>query len=189
MAALGNAVVPRVAKRAFAELARAADSWRACASMLVASDLGTDLPRSALLVDGNVYELPHVAVTRTARYPTPRSANIYPTVSAPNRQDTLSTALVHAAPGDTPHLAFLPDPTYVEWMMGFARDWTLVPVPPEEPAETESEPHRSRLNGMHMLMRDSPGQNISAVSARWRALTPEERARYSASARESNPHE
>jgi hypothetical protein len=55
----------------------------------------------------------------------------------------------------------LPDPRYVEWMMGFERDWTA--VEPEEPVaespcpEQEPAPRRKRLNGMHMLMREFPG--------------------------------
>jgi hypothetical protein len=187
MAALGNAVVPCVARRAFVELARSAPAWAACASMLEASELGPELPRCALLVDSRVYALPHAAAARTARLPTPRSANVYPTVPSDTRPATLSTVLVAGAA--EAHLTMLPDPRYVEWMMGFERDWTA--VEPEEPVaespcpEPEPAPRRKRLNGMHMLMREFPGMTISATSAMWRALPPERRAAYSAEARSS----
>jgi DNA (cytosine-5)-methyltransferase 1 len=185
MSALGNAVVPCVARHAFATLARSAPAWRACASMLVGTALAPELPRSALVVDGVVYALPHVVAARSARYPTPRSANVYPTTHSDARPDTLSTALVRgsALAARSPHLSYLPDPAYVEWMMGFARGWTVVrEVETAQPTPHAVHPRRRTLNGMHMFMRDVPG-TISATSALWRALPAERRAAYSAAAR------
>jgi DNA (cytosine-5)-methyltransferase 1 len=188
MAALGNGVVPRVARRAFVELAASAHAWPACASVLCAGETPGEIPRSGLLVDGRVYPLPH-APPRAARYPTPRAACVYPTTRGGARNDALPTVLVHEA-SPRAHLAVLPDPRYVEWMMGLPRDWTRVSEPePREPEPREleparePEPRRARLNGMHLFMRDCPGHNISEASALWRALPPERRAEYSAEAR------
>ena len=181
MGALGNAVVPRVARRAFVELAASALAWHACASMLCAESMGHEIPRGGMLLDGKLYALPH-AVPRAARYPTPRAANVYPTTRGGARKETLSTALVHAAAPEA-HLTLLPDPRYVEWMMGFPSDWTLAPEPEPEPEPEPHEPRRARLNGMHLFMREFPGNNISAASALWRGLAPERREEYSAAAR------
>ena len=178
MSSLGNAVVPRVARRAFVELARTAPSLASFASILEAES--AEFPRSGVLVDSKVYCVPAPSPARTARLPTPRSANVYPTVASDTRSDTLATVLVCAAGAQ--HLAFLPDPRYVEWMMGFEQDWTLVEErEPPAPAETPTTARR-RLNGMHMLMRDRPG-TVSATAAIWRALSMEQRAAYTAQAR------
>ena len=177
MSALGNAVVPRVARRAFVELARTAPSLTALAAGLESES--AEFPRSGIVVDAKVYSVPAPSPARTARLPTPRSASVYPTVPSDARSETLATVLVGAAG----HLSSLPDPRYVEWMMGFEADWTLVeerereaPAPPAAPAA------RRRLNGMHMLMRDRPG-TVSATAAIWRALSADERAAYTARAR------
>ena len=180
MSTLGNAVVPRVARRAFVELARTAPSLPAFASILQGSEIGGELPRSGMLVGARVYTIPCPSPARVARYPTPRSANVYPTVPSDTRSDTLATVLVSAAGAE--HLAFLPDPKYVEWMMGFEPDWTLVDEPAVREEHTATTTRR-RLNGMHMLMRDRPGMTISATSAAWRALSAEQRAAYTAQAR------
>jgi len=42
---------------------------------------------------------------------------------------------------------------------------------------------KCRLNGMHALMRDNPGKDIPTVAGMWRALSPEEKQRYTARAR------
>lgn len=181
MGALGNGVVPRVARRAFVELAASALAWHACASMLCAEAMESEIPRAGMFLHGKLYALPHAA-PRAARYPTPRAANVYPTTRGGARKETLSTALVHAAAPEA-HLALLPDPRYVEWMMGLPSDWTLAPEPEAEPEPEPQEPRRARLNGMHVFMREFPGHNISAASAMWRALAPERREEYSAAAR------
>ena len=181
MGALGNGVVPRVARRAFVELAASAHAWHACASMLAAEAMDREIPRGGMFLDGKLYALPHAA-RGAARYPTPRAANVYPTTRGGARKETLSTALVHAAAPDA-HLTLLPDPRYVEWMMGLPSDWTLAPEPEPEPEPEPHEPRRARLNGMHVFMREFPGNNISAASALWRALAPERREEYSAAAR------
>jgi hypothetical protein len=134
MSALGNAVVPCVARRAFVDLARSAPAWREFAAMLEGVEIGPELPRNAMLVDSKVYAIQGPSPARTARYPTPRSANVYPTLPSETRSDTLSTVLVSNAGGE--HLAFLPDPRYVEWVMGFDADWTLVGEPEPPRAET-----------------------------------------------------
>jgi DNA (cytosine-5)-methyltransferase 1 len=188
MGALGNAVVPRVARNAFVELAASTHAWHACASMLCAEELTHEIPRGGMLVDGKLYALPHGGA-RSARYPTPRSANVYPTTRGGARTETLSTILVHEAAPDAPH-GVLPDARYVEWMMGFPRDWTLAPereaaaaaASASSAASAEPRP-RARPNGLHMFMRECPGHNVSAASALWRALTPARRAEYSAAAR------
>lgn len=134
MSALGNAVVPCVARRAFVDLARSAPAWREFAAMLEGVEIGPELPRNAMLVDSKVHAIQGPSPARTARYPTPRSANVYPTLPSETRSDTLSTVLVSNAGGE--HLAFLPDPRYVEWVMGFDADWTLVGEPEPPRAET-----------------------------------------------------
>lgn len=181
MGALGNGVVPRVARRAFVELASSALAWHGCASMLCAETMANEIPRGGMFLDGKLYALPH-AVPRPARYPTPRAANVYPTTRGGARKETLSTALVYAAAPDS-HLTLLPDPRYVEWMMGLPSDWTLAPEPAPAPEPAREERNRGRLNGMHVFMREFPGNNISAASALWRALAPERREEYSAAAR------
>ena len=141
MSALGNAVVPCVARRAFVELARSAPAWREFAAMLEGAPIGAELPRNAMLVDAKVYAIQGPSPARTARYPTPRSANVYPTLPSETRSDTLSTVLVSAAGGA--HLALLPDPRYVEWVMGFAADWTLVVDEPRQERRAERRAERS----------------------------------------------
>lgn len=44
----------------------------------------------------------------------------------------------------------------------------------------------SRLNGLHMLMRDLPGKDIRTIAAAWKSLTDDERKRYSDKARQES---
>ena len=254
----------------------------------------------------------HDGATRLLHFPTPRRGITHasaatdrairdlPTVlvhcdqtRALLREDLASSALLPAKDGcggmtadvlQQPHSFVLPSVNYVEWMMGFERDWTRVAVtkwrysykspsspvssscaPKPHPHQQQQPGHKAvvseehpppdaaaaaavvvvdnnsnrecaaavvvddpdqaidaqlsrrtittassaanrrrrrggsghhqqqqqqqqtttttRLNGLHMLMRDLPGKDIRTIAAAWKALTDDERRRYSDMAR------
>jgi DNA (cytosine-5)-methyltransferase 1 len=56
--------------------------------------------------------------------------------------------------------------------------------PKKSTRQKTHEPLKKRLNGMHMLMREHAGKGVSVVAQLWRALTEEQRATYTATAKQ-----
>ena len=94
--------------------------------------------------------------------PTPRHGNVYGgPASERNLRGTLGVFLVNcevstaraiergASPDVPMHKQIVPNPRYVEWMMGFPEDWTRVDVPATTPSERRPSyrSHRSGSNG------------------------------------------
>jgi hypothetical protein len=157
--------------------------------------------------------------------PTPRYGNVYGgPASERNLRGTLGVFLVNCevstaraiergASAEVPmHKQIVPNPRYVEWMMGFPEDWTRVAVPTttdDEPRSRRRAPAANttndtattvdgseeaagpqapqgervfRRNGMHVLMSDR-SLGVRAASVLWRAMSLAERAVFSERAR------
>jgi hypothetical protein len=106
-------------------------------------------------------------------------------------------------PSDKMHTLVIANVNYVEWMMGYPKNWTKVnkykrspnairsppisddvedtPLVPTSltTIPTQTTPRPKRYNGMHMLMREMPGKDIREVAVAWRALSPDQKAEYS----------
>jgi hypothetical protein len=92
--------------------------------------------------------------------PTPRHGNVYGgPASERNLRGTLGVFLVNcevstaraiergASPDVPMHKQIVPNPRYVEWMMGFPEDWTRVDVPATTPSERRPSYRPQRSNG------------------------------------------
>ncbi len=92
--------------------------------------------------------------------PTPRHGNVYGgPASERNLRGTLGVFLVNcevstaraiergASPDVPMHKQIVPNPRYVEWMMGFPEDWTRVDVPATTPIERRPSYRSQRSNG------------------------------------------
>ena len=153
-------------------------------------------------------------------YPTPRRGITHASSLSERSVRDLPTILVYCRetrealtsagvtlPAERPmHSLLTPSARYVEWLMGYPRDWTRAESyearppaldPGDEDADDDdgvasskrsrrrrttassSAPRRYRLNGMHMFMRDHPGLGVVEVSRLWNALDEQERQRYS----------
>jgi len=109
----------------------------------------------------------------------------------------------------------IPNVNYIEWMMGYRADWTRIPVDTSVPASASTSkgiknkreefadvdaddgatcakddvacaPKRSRINGMHIFMRENPGKDVRTIAAMWRGLTDELRANYTRLAKQEH---
>jgi electron transfer flavoprotein alpha/beta subunit len=104
------------------------------------------------------------------------------------------------------HTLAIANVNYIEWMMGYPKDWTKVrkfkrstgkqqsnqredPGDEDDGVQTQTPPlpvvvntsstrPKVRYNGMHMLMKDMPGKDIKEVAAAWRNLSPESKSSY-----------
>lgn len=193
-------------------------------------------PDHGLIADGTFYVLPKLPmkenkhtvdtrvqagdkVVRLVHWPTPRRGLTHGSTLTERSMRDLPTVLLHSVSSmdalkahglgeEKPHKVAIASVPYIEWMMGYEKDWTKVAleektkrrVQEEEFADggeegVEEEPMAApapasfrpkvRWNGMHMLMRENPGKDIRSISQMWRALTQEERAVYSQQAREA----
>ena len=82
----------------------------------------------------------------------------------------------------------IPNVNYIEWMMGYQKDWTRLPPTnhiqkPVKPVTTTTH-HKSRRNGMHMFMHENPGKDVKTIAIMWRALEKETKAKYTALAKQ-----
>lgn len=166
-------------------------------------------------MNGAVYKPPH--------WPTPRRTVHASSLTARSIRD-LPTLLVHSKASVDfmlrhgasvehvkvkPQGICIPNINYIEWMMGYKKDWTKVythtrnsPPPqsqrPKEPnvsiaiqAEAQVQDDealptkRNNVNGMHMFMRDNPGNDIRTISMKWKSLSLEEREAYKEKARKA----
>jgi DNA (cytosine-5)-methyltransferase 1 len=133
---------------------------------------------------------------------TQRSVRDLPTLLV-NSKQALEWILAQGIdPEDKPHAVAVVNVSYVEWMMGYVANWTKITqrtLPRTQSRRSESEPDASEdftpthdmkpprksscVNGMHILMREHPGKSIPLVACIWRALSLQERARYTEEAR------
>lgn len=152
-------------------------------------------------------------------YPTPRRGITHASTLTDRSLRDLPTVLLHTrkaieevkglVPTFDPksdkvfHLA-VPSVNYIEWMMGYPRDWTRVagakkveakppPVeeslPPAEPTPTQKT-RVARVNGLQVYMSElkdkGGGKDIKSAAASWKAMTDAQREEYSARARAYN---
>jgi DNA (cytosine-5)-methyltransferase 1 len=191
---------------------------------------------------------------RLESYPTPRRGVTHASTLTPRSMHDLPSVLIHClesrkyvqdnhpaileqVPADKMHTVAYANINYVEWMMGYTKDWTKISASrldkPEDdsagdnatavrgddeegaggsedeaPARAarptrfslraargtgraaasrrkEFRPRKINLNGMHVMMRDHPGKDVRTVANMWKNLTDEERAAYTAKARDS----
>lgn len=95
---------------------------------------------------------------------------------------------------DKPHSYVIANVNYVEWMMGYPKDWTRVrkykkqirheaddtkSVEVDPPIVPTVKTSTRRYNGMHVLMREMIGKDIREVAKAWRSLTAEQKKNYS----------
>lgn len=146
-------------------------------------------------------------------YPTPRRGITHASTLTDRSLRDLPTILVNCKeskdyitsqgvePPEKMHTIVIANVNYIEWMMGYPKDWTkshkfkkrvAKTVVVEDDADEQSiqtpsspaivsirtEPRPKRYNGMHMLMKDMPGKDIKEVAAAWRALSQERKDVY-----------
>jgi DNA (cytosine-5)-methyltransferase 1 len=229
--ALGNAVVPFVAREAFAELATTMGRWEQLSVCLqtFAMDLSTikyPFPESGLIFNGVFYPLPkrpalgrrhgvEICICKDDidmtmdNFPTPRRGITHASSLTDRSLHDLPTVLVYSSRKyledqgidtcDKLHTKVSANVQYIEWMMGYEPDWTLAKVQRKvvlQSKESNPDNQRSvspttvgdkkkfRLNGVHMLLKEYPGKDISFVAQKWRELSVEEQERYKKAARD-----
>lgn len=150
--------------------------------------------------------------------PTPRRGLTHASALTDRSLRDLPTVLVHCNESkeyirskglvydkDTITKLIISNVNYIEWMMGYPKDWTKVikykksgnkAVSEDEdvekqqtysgaPTNVNTKPvnpdgkKRCKYNGMHVLMREMPGKDIRVVAEAWRNLSEVDRALYS----------
>lgn len=151
-------------------------------------------------IDMGNYPTPRRGITHASSL-TDRSLRDLPTilVNCTETQQYLASKGV-ALNKEELHTKLVTNVNYIEWMMGYPKGWTraskykknairhhgaskaTTSTVEEEDAPAVAaacEPRLKRYNGMHVLMREMPGNDIKKVSAAWRNLTVEQRKSYS----------
>lgn len=140
-------------------------------------------------------------------YPTPRHGMTHPSTVTERAMRDLPTILVHCnesmehirsvvpdADPLTVRTLVTPNVQYIEWMMGYPPDWTRVVYASKVVKESGGRPvkhvpekrvpsNKHRLNGMHVFMKERPGEDVRAVAAGWKQLSDAERQTYTERAR------
>ena len=151
--------------------------------------------------------------TRMQSYPTPRRGITHHSQPSERSMHDLPTVLVHCnvskeyqnslgyQPGEK---AVVPNVNYIEWMMGYPKDWTKVSrdlpfvadgrkaaaamATGEEEHVVKKEKvkanHKQTGNGLHLFMKENRGKDLKESCALWRHLSLETKASYSKRARE-----
>lgn len=189
---------------------------------------------SGLLYKGRLYDMPkkvidikHKVSVRVLsdtkenvllNFPTPRRGLSHASSLTDRSLHDLPTVLVHSDAArnfmqaqqhvckEKLHCDVIANVQYIEWMMGFPRDWTKISVSMKDQRklthnmeQSENEhltencvqtrqhmPGRKRLNGMHVFMKEHPGKDVKQVSEMWRALPLASKNEYSKKARFEN---
>lgn len=95
------------------------------------------------------------------------------------------------------HQVVIPNVNYIEWMMGYPRDWTKTSktsapkIKKQKEKEIKQdekqniidpkpikEKQRQKYNGMHAFMREQTGKDVRQVASMWRVLSEEEKLKY-----------
>lgn len=169
--------------------------------------------------------------------PTPRRGLCHPSTLTDRSLRDLPTVLINSEenldylrsihyeidPDVKLYTLFLPNVNYIEWMMGYQKDWTrvkrkviitrekleleLVAADDDESVVSQNETtkrvqktdtkvkqhhetghiRKSRLNGMHIFMRENPGKDIRQISLMWNSLSIDQKTKYSDIARAIKP--
>lgn len=188
-------------------------------------------PESALVdASGNVFAIPkafrpvrlykdgkalHVNGSILMHMPTPRRGLNHASSLTERSMRDLPTVLIYSDEAKVelgadypthcpPYQALIANIRFIEWMMGYPRDWTRVrktkpreaspiadptedapPAPITSPLQPSSQVAKKKVwNGMHMLMHENSGKTVQEVSVMWKALTEEQRRAYSLKAKE-----
>ena len=130
------------------------------------------------------------------KYPTPRRGTTHASTSLSDRSlHDLPTILINSDEskkyvktlyGKNPDKLtsiVTPNVNYIEWMMGYAPNWTRI-VNQELPKKFSkieiNVPKCRKQNGMHIFMKDNPGKDVKTIAGMWRALSSDVKATYSA---------
>ncbi|NDA62563.1 hypothetical protein EB118_19925 [bacterium] len=211
--ALGNSVCPKAVRSAFIELRDILSGAGVYTKMFKthgrpATQL-TDLFQSTGLVyEGVYYPLPlntlvgsnegTVKITLNIngthqilqRFPTPRNGITHASALTARSIRDLPTVLVQCEETRAQLIRsstekIIPSVNYIEWMMGYPKDYTHVPGPkctklkPESTCieESRSKPRSGfKYNGMHAFMKTISGKrDIQSVAKRWNELTEQQK--------------
>ena len=156
----------------------------------------------SLMKDGQVIEMHNFPTPRRgmthASSLTDRSLRDLPTILVCCEQtvEDLKVKNIETDPNAKPHMYLLPNVNYIEWMMGYPKDWTKVSEYRKKPKEKEvtgecmdvceeyktvispKKKNQIHWNGMHMLMKEHPGKDIKRVAEIWRSLSDEDKAKF-----------
>jgi hypothetical protein len=80
----------------------------------------------------------------------------------------------------------IPSVNYIEWMMGYSKDWTRIPQPLQQEKKQlnlKQSTNKSKRNGMHVFMHENPGKDVKTIASMWRTLDPSIKAKYTAKAK------
>lgn len=197
------------------------------------SKLQYPYPESGLIHGGRFFAMPkkvpfdfkhNVKITMNneeqtlGNYPTPRRGLTHASSLTDRSIRDLPTVLVHCDQtkkyledqgitlDSKVHTHILPNVNYIEWLMGYEKDWTKSTTyikgvnankqsqvqddavedtidANSSPKKASTEVKKHRLNGMHILMKENPGKDIKYVASIWKGLSDEERKVYSEKAR------
>lgn len=193
--ALGNTVVPHVVYNAFIELIKASLKWNKISKTLkeyaITIDNVKDYSENALIYNSKYYVLPKKVLScmthnifieltnnvKLKNFPTPRRGISHPSVLTERSIKDLPTVLVHSADGLE---TSVPNITYIEWMMGYKKDWTKVNI------QKEIKASNNNLNGYHVFLKENNTKPVKELAKKWRLLTPEEKNNYSQKAKNLN---
>lgn len=189
------------------------------------STLNYPYPESGMVNDNLFFNLPNQVsgayntITTTIvfgkdtiimeRLPTPRKGITYASSLTERSMKDLPTLLAYCEETkeylkqvgvevfpDKIHTILTANVNFVEWMMGYPKDYTLVHNIQPPPKEVDDEPKRARVvdreprtkefryNGMHVFMKDNPNKSIIEISKLWKNVTPEEKKVYSERAKQ-----
>lgn len=149
--------------------------------------------------------------------PTPRHGLTHPSSLTERSMHDLPTVLVNCEKsreymeskgidvnekGKSLHQIVIPNVNYIEWMMGYPKDWTKISVSKIKNSQYQTkqkvikehevvenpnldinpikikEKQTQKYNGMHAFMREQSGKDVRQVASMWRVLSDEEKLKY-----------
>lgn len=151
------------------------------------------------------------------RLPTPRHGLSHPSSLTERSMKDLPTLLVYCdqtkeqldstiSNSDKLHTFVLPNIQYIEWMMGYPKDWTktsffnkkpikhpeITITPPDDVSIAETSntaattKRRFGFNAMHAFLKEQKGKSVTEVAKLWRELDQDKKAHYKTLASKMN---
>lgn len=171
-------------------------------------DMTYPFPESGLIYNSSFYSIPsrklhkdkkhHVSITinddkTLDNFPTPRRGVNHAATLTERTMRDLPTVLVQCKESldyvhDHDVVSFdkitdvvIPNVNYIEWMMGFPKDWTKVNTIKEKKG---TKTVKNNLNGYHIFIKETHKGDVKSGASKWRELSIEEKKVYSTRARE-----
>jgi DNA (cytosine-5)-methyltransferase 1 len=149
----------------------------------------------------NTLPTPRHGITHPST-PSDRSIKDLPTilVYCQETKDYLEKHNIDVSTNDKLHRLVTPNVGFIEWMMGYPKDWTKIeatvcpsPSPSGDKYEDGEEQclvtnknetiKKPKYNGMHVFMKEHPGKSIIEVAGLWRSIDAVSKRAYAAKAK------